>query len=314
MSNELLVKRRLTGLAGAPTGGVAGELAVNTGTSDKELWFYNGAGWDRLNPPGVNPNVVGVTAAVTTGNVETAFNAQNINVTAGDIVIYTFGAPPQAYIYTGGTGSPVAAATAANFTALGGGTVFSTTPDVLSGTSTTTAINPAALRAEITRLLGAGTNVSNTGSIAVATSAGAGDAGKLVKLDTGGKIDVSQLPISTDVHTAGAIDFTAAPSAGVVAGTVQGSLFFATADGTIEGTWPADIRGKVINSGDGVLFDGTNWHLLPNQTDLNDYVPKAGATTMAANAVWTFAPASGAVVQNFAGGALDGAVIDCGTF
>ena len=314
MSNELLVKRRVTGVAGAPTGGVAGELAVNTGTSDKQLWFYNGATWDRLNPPGVNPNVVGVTATISTGNVETAFNAQNINVAAGDILIYTFGAPAQAYIYTGGTGTPVTGATAANFTTLGGGTVFSTTPDVLAGTSTTTAINPAVLRAEITRLLGAGTTVANTGSIAAATSAGVGDAGKLVKLDATGKIDVSQLPISTDVHTAGAIDFTAAPGAGVVAGTVKGSLFFATSEGNIEGSWPADIQGKGIKSGDGVLFDGTNWHLIPNKTDLNDYVPKAGATTMASTAAWTFAPAAGAVVQNFAGGALDGAVIDCGTF
>ena len=65
-----------------------------------------------------------------------------------------------------------------------------------------------------------------------------------------------------------------------------------------------------------VIFDGTNYHLVPNDVDLSAYLPLAGTTAMTGNIVWSGASGAkaGTNIVDGKGGTLDNVVVDAGTF
>ena len=416
MSSTVQIKRKIQGTGGAaqaaPGGsGKEGELAIwfpgTAGNPDKPtLYASDGGGWREVNPSS-NPNVRGIVSAATSGTVEAAFNAQGINVAAGDIVIFTH---PQnngtAYVYTGPTGSPVAGATSAQFTALGAAPQVATGAEVITGTDNIKTVTPSALRGgtavtpdatpandanKLVRLgatgkidfgflnidgssvpipatfaaftsgadIGAAYTASGvtapTGGVFAATFQGstwllkdftapgtaaswvqitggstdtpnaapAQDAGKFVRLGTNGQIAAGFLPASP-TNVRGGLDVTQAFAAATPPYTA-GDMVFANADGTVGTGWTGAAN-KPVKSGDVLLYDGTDWYILPNTTDLTAYLALAGGTMSDGGSI-TFdtstgqsgAGAASVTIINGDGGTidnvvLDNATIDCGTY
>jgi hypothetical protein len=98
-------------------------------------------------------------------------------------------------------------------------------------------------------------------------------------------------------------------------------MIFANKAGTVDASW-THAAGLSIKSGDMMLFDGTNWHVVPNETDLNAYLALAGGT-MADGAGITFdtttasggtAGAASVTVIDGKGGSINNCVIDAGTY
>jgi len=301
MANTIRLKRRITGGSGSPTAGVEGEVALNFSggsTATPELWAHGGAlGWMRLNP-GVTITTQSVTlpAGADIGAAYTSWATTPANVLTGNVIIGVFGTPAQAYVLT----NKAAPGVASSWTSLGGAVSFATAAQIVTGTDTTGAINSAVLA-------GAAVN----GATVPATT----DAGKYVRVGASGKIAAALLPIDA-VNLKGAIAATAtAPTA-----PVKGDSYFLSAGGVFPAGWTgiATQTGKV---GDRVLFDGTNWHLIPNGTDLNAYLALAGGT-MGDTAAITFAnptTALSAPVVRINGAdatksAIDGFTIDMGNY
>ena len=162
-----------------------------------------------------------------------------------------------------------------------------------TGTDTTAFLTAAGLRAATTIV-----------------SAGVGDANKLPRLDATGKLDATVLPASA-THLAGALDPTAVPPVGATAG----ALYFANKAGTINAGFTG-IGGQTAAISDSFIFDGTNWHLIPNGVDLANYVPLAGTNLMTGSIVYSGAANSkaGTIIYDGKGGTLDAVLLDAGTY
>ena len=278
MASVLQVKRRINGAAGSPgaPGAKEGELALNfpgaAGTTGKPaLWAFDGTAWRQTNP---DTNIsVGVAAlpggtagsATGVGAAWTAFGAKPTD----PIIIATFAGT--AYVKTGAGGAD------GDWTALGAATAFATAAEVLAGTDTAKALNSAVLQSRIT---------------ATPDATPANDARKLVMLDAGGKINAGFLPL-TGLKFGGNIDMTVAYAAPTPAPTA-GSFYFVSKTGAVAASWNAQVANPPANVavGDMLVYDGTTFHHTANAVDVSGLVPKAGATTMAADASWTFAPAA----------------------
>lgn len=190
MSSTIQVKRRLTGISGAPAAGVEGELALNFSAGagkTPELWANGGAalGWLQVNP--ATPVTVGsialpLSAGGTAGSsagIGAAWTAFATKPTTS-LVVASYGGT--AYIKTGTGGND------ADWTALGAATSFATAAEVATGTNASKAISPALLR-------GAAVNVPTGGAGPVA-----GDLNKIVSLNGSGQIADMFIPklVSTD--------------------------------------------------------------------------------------------------------------------
>jgi hypothetical protein len=128
-----------------------------------------------------------LTAGTTQPTVQDAFNADNIIVNPGDIIIYTWSG--SAYVYTGPTGT-ITSATPAQFTSLGATVSFATAAEIFTGTEDAKAIAPDQLQ------LYALDGPTGGGAAVV------GDAKHLVLLDGSGQIAQAFIPNAdaTDTH------------------------------------------------------------------------------------------------------------------
>lgn len=105
-----------------------------------------------------------------------------------------------------------------------------------------------------------------------ATTGGGANAGKLVVLGTGGKLDPSLINITGGMNLKGNADVTAtAPAA------VSGDYYFAQPGGVADASF-AGIAGDTINAGDVIIYDGANWHANAALADLGNYLPLTGGT------------------------------------
>lgn len=310
MASNLQIKRRINGAAGSPgaAGALEGELALNfpgaAGTTTKpELHAFDGSGWRRVNPDvTISTQSINLGTGANIGAAYTTWSGTPANKITGNVVIATFGAPAQAYVLT----NPAAPGTTASWTSLGGAVAFATAAQIHAGTDTHGALNSAILRGEAL-------NAPSTGNAAAA------DADRLVRLNAAGQINSKFLPAAAS-NVRGAVDPTAA-FAQVNPPYASGDIVFANKAGQVAATWKG-AAGEAVKSGDALLFDGTNWHHVPNATDLNAYLALAGGT-MADGAAVTFdtttaaGTAGGAAslaIINGAGGTVDNVVIDGGTF
>jgi hypothetical protein len=190
MPVDIRIRNRLSGGDGSPGGASKpGQIAVNFDSAAKsgnggnpKLFASDGNAWILLNPPGVSPHVKGVMSGPDQGSVHDTFNTDSITVNAGDIIIYTWNG--SAYVYTGPTGSPVAGATAAQFTSLGAAVSFATAAEIVTGTEPAKAIAPDQLRA-----------------YALVGPTSGDDSNHLVRLDGGGQIAHEFIPNATAVET-----------------------------------------------------------------------------------------------------------------
>jgi hypothetical protein len=149
----------------------------------------------------------------------------------------------------------------------------------------------------------------------VGGAATAADAGYLVALGAGGKISSNLLPASP-ILVKGAHDFTVAPPVGFTTGLSAGAFYYASANGVVAAGYTGEA-GTAIKSGDMVLWDGAAWHVVPNVTDLNAYLPLAGGTMAGKSSKITWPAATTATPEIYLdlnGGQLDRALIDCGTY
>lgn len=294
-------RRRIAGASGAPAaaGSLEGELSINfpgaAGTAaTPEIWLYDGTGWRRANPPGVSPNVRGVTAVSGGATVQAAFNADAITVAAGDIVIYTHAGT--AYVYTGPTGV-VTTATAANFTALGAAMAIATSAQIRVGTNNTAAVTPLALAAVLPpTTLAAGTSGAQAGhpTNPLAATGVAADAGRIVVLDATGKVPAALLGVAG--LTFKAADITAAKPGTIVHanGTVVTNT--AAAAGPVHASW--SVAGNpVVQPGDMLLSDGTAWHHITSAIDLTNVVTKKGPQALDATWVGTMTASAAKMVR-----------------
>lgn len=299
MTTEIQFKRRIAGAAGSPsaTGALEGEIAFNApnaaGSTDKPvMYFFDGSAWRTVNPDvTVTTQSIALGAAANIGAAYTTWAATPGNTLTGNVIIATYGTPAQAYVLT----NPAAAGTSTSWVSLGGAVSFASASDIHTGTDTTGAINSAILRGETTL-----------------TSTGAADANKLVRLGATGKLDATLLPV-TGVDVIGAADVTAAIPGGTTYN--DGDIVFVSANGSADASWTG-IGGQVVASGDMVIYDGAQWHHVPNYTDLNAYLALAGGT-MSDGAKITFdvtTGGAGTVVADGAGGAIDNFRINCGVF
>ena len=306
MSSTIKIKRRITGASGAPAAGVEGEIALNFAggaAATPELYAHGGTlGWLRVNPAAnIVTQSVSLPTAADIGTAATTWLATTTNKITGNVVIASFtptGGAAGAYVLT----NPSAPGVAGSWVSLGGAVSYAAAADIVTGTVTTQAINPAGLA-------GAAVN----GATAPATT----DAGKYVRVGANGKIAAALLP-SDGVTLKGAIAATAAAPTT----PTKGDSYFINAAGVFPASWtgiPANTNGKL---GDRVLWDGAAWHLIPNGTDLNAYLALAGGT-MGDTAAITFANPTGAApavpVVRLNGGdptrsAIDNFSIDLGQF
>lgn len=334
----------------------AGEVALNFpgaagATTTPELWASDGTAWRRVNPPAAAPTV-GV-AALPGGAIGSATGIGGAWTALGTkptdpIIIATFAG--SAYLKTG------AGAADGDWTALGSSTSFATNPETKAGTISTKALTPANLASmlkvtgDLTTpandagyipALGAGgkialefltTNFASSAEVLAGTvtdktiapdtlqarlvtspdATPANDARKIVQLNATGKIDAGFLP-ATASALRGAVDVTAAIA--LTPAAKAGEYWFANKAGTVHASWTG-AGGQTVASGDMVVFDGTNFHLVPNDVDLAAYVPLAGTTGMTGNIAWAGAAnnKAGTNIVDGKGGTLDNVVVDAGTF
>lgn len=243
--------------------------------------------------PALTTQAITLAGGTDLGNAYTTWAAGPGNSLTGDVIIATYtptGGVAQSYILT----NRAAPGTAASWVVLGGAAAFAVAADIITGTDTTKALNSAALR-----------------GATVIQSTGAPQANYVPRLDATGKLDPSVLPANA-THLAGAIDPTAAPPAGVTAG----SMYFANKDGASNAGFTGIPTGTQIKTSDAMIFDGMNWHHIPNATDLSAYVPLAGTNLMTGAIVYSGAAGNkaGTVIYDGKGGTIDNVLLDCGTY
>jgi hypothetical protein len=186
MTDQIQFKRRINGAAGSPstTGAKEGEISLNfpkvAGSADKpEIWAYDGAAWRQANPD-VAVTVASVQLPGGTTGSATGIGAAWTALTpkpTDPITIAKFAGT--AYVKTGAGG------TDGDWAALGAATSFASNAEVLTGTDTSKALNPANLRSSTL-------NAPTGGAAAVA-----GDADKIVRLNAQGQVADAFVPKAT---------------------------------------------------------------------------------------------------------------------
>lgn len=177
--------------------------------------------------------------------------------------------------------------------------VVNVTADVATmqtGTATNVFVTPAGLRAATT-----------------IASTGATDHDKVPRLDANGKLDASLLPANA-TRLAGTIDPTVAPPGGAAA-PKSGDMYFSSKAGAANAGFTG-IAGVNIGVGDTLIYDGTKWYAIADDTDLTAYVPLIGTALMTGPITYTGALNSraGSVIYDGKGGTVDGVHLDCGTW
>lgn len=154
---------------------------------------------------------------------------------------------------------------------------YATNAEVLAGTSLVTKVNPANLQ-------------SRTRSV----SAGAADAGYLVRLNASGKVDSTMMSVSGGMRFIGAtnlaVTYGLTPAGGLAGGD------YVVHNGANQVAVHASYTGAaalIVDTGDMLLYDGAAWHVLQSVVDLSGYLLKAGGSMIAGAAV-TFAVPAGA--------------------
>jgi hypothetical protein len=302
MASIIRIKRHIGGAQAAPAGANnEGELAIffpgTAGSTGKPTLYANdGGGWRTVNPSvTVNTQAITLPAAGDIGAAYTAWAVTPANTLTGNIVIATFGTPAQAYVLT----NPGAPAAAASWTSLGGAVSFASANEIHAGTDATKAINSLILRGE--------TLAAPTGTVAAAV-----DADRIVRLNQNGQVDPKFLPAApTSVRPA--IDPTVAlvqPNPAYA----KGDMVFTNKSGTVHTDYTG-AAGTAVKSGDSMLFDGTNWHVIPNETDLEAYVPLAGTSPgkVVTGAINWAAGQTGTILDG-QGGVIDNVTVDGGGY
>ena len=174
-----------------------------------------------------------------------------------------------------------------------------TQPEAHAGTDAVKAITPKTLRGEALE-------APSTGA------ASAADHDKLVMLDSNGQIDTKFLK-AVPTKVLGAQDTTIAPATVPPGGFVAGDMVFANKAGTVHAGWAGSAVGSLIKSGDMLLYDGAGWHEIPNETDLNAYVPLAGTALMAGSIAWAADQTGTDIIDGKNGNAVN-LHLDCGTY
>jgi hypothetical protein len=284
------------GGASAPTSSTAPPASASTGTfwfdtntTPPTLKIWDGSAWRAVGHATItvgNATLAGGTIGSPVG-IGAAWTALTTKPTS-DVVIASYAGAAYAKIGSGGSD--------ADWVALGSSTVFATANEITTGSENSKAIAPDQLRA-----------VTLVAPSATPTN----DANKFIRLNPQGKIDPGFLQVS-GVTVRSAVDPTAAPPAT----PVQGDLHFASAGGVIH-TGYGFPPGTTAKSGDSFLYDGTAWHLIPNEVDLNAYLPLAGGTMAATTSKITWPAATAAAPETYlqlSGGHIEGSIVDAGTF
>ena len=105
---------------------------------------------------------------------------------------------------------------------------------------------------------------------AIDVSVGGADAGKLIKLDASGHLDITMLPVSA-IRQKGGMDPAVAPPAG----PTDGDMYFLNRDGLFNAGYP--FAPKEGQSGDVVIYANGKWNHIPASTDMSGYVAKTGS-------------------------------------
>jgi hypothetical protein len=341
---------------GAKEGELALAFPGAAGAATKPtIWAFDGVAWRDANPSvSVSTQSISLPAGTDIGVAYTAWATTPANVISGNVVIATFGTPPGAYILTnpsapGTAGSWTSLGGATTFALqatvnAGTDTIGAINSATLRGTSRnapTGGAGPVAGDANmlvrlgslgeidpafIPRLVSTDAAVIQTGTAinafltaaglraaTVQTSAGTADHDKLPRLDANGKLDPSMLPANA-TRLAGTIDPTVAPPTGA-ATPKAGDMYFTNKAGAVNAGFTG-AAGQNAGLGDSMIFDGTKWYLLADDTDLTAYVPLAGTALMTGAIVYAGAANSkaGTVIYDGKGGKIDAVAIDCGTW
>jgi hypothetical protein len=135
-----------------------------------------------------------------------------------------------------------------------------------------------------------------------ATSAGAADAGYIPRLNASGLIDSSMLAIAGGLRFIGATDlavaFALTPSGGLQGGdyVVHNGAGAATVHASYTGA-----AGQLVDAGDMVLYDGSDWTILQTGVDLSSYLSKAGGSMIAGAAITFDVPGGAGLVDRLNG-------------
>jgi hypothetical protein len=272
-----------------PASASTGTFWFDTNTTPPTLKIWDGSAWRAVGHATItvgNATLAGGTIGSPVG-IGAAWTALTPKPTS-DVVIASYAGSAYAKIGSGGSD--------ADWVALGSSTVFATANEITTGSENRKAIAPDQLRA-----------VALVAPSATPTN----DANKFIRLNPQGKIDPGFLQVG-GVVIRPAVDPTAAPPAT----PVQGDLHFASAGGVVH-TGYGFPPGTTAKSGDSFLYDGAAWHLIPNEVDLNAYLPLAGGTMAATTSKITWPAATPAAPETYlelAGGQISNGIIDAGLF
>lgn len=352
MTNVIRNKHRLTGSGGAgspatvdPSGVIA--LNFDVGAGVPELWASDGSSWKRINSAALtyatSSDIITGTDTVKTFNASVMAGASVLGITAGvaDASKYlrldangqiASGVVSGVVTTTGAADAGKVIKTDSNglldMTLLGSNAVNTSTGATDAGKLVKLDANGQvagtmldyATALEIQNNAGTGTingivNDDKLSAASVKTFGSTADNGKFVRVTTTGKIDPSLLPASA-MEFQGTTSAAGAPPASPGVGDV----YLVSTAGTFGVSWTG-ISGKAAVIGDQIVWDGSAWNLIQTANpDLSGYLPLAGTagvagSAMASGAVIKMNPATaGDIVFDANGGALDGAVIDGGTF
>lgn len=290
----------VTASATSPANPFQGQLWVDTtggaGSAEPKVW--DGTAWQNVRTA-IQQQSLDLTAQTGAADIGAAYVAAGTPAITGNIVIATWGSPAQAYILS----NTAAPQTAASWTSLGGAVTFATPAEVLAGTATQKAIDPAGLQSRMT---------------AAPNAVPANDARKLVQLNAQGKLDSSFLDVHF-THFVGGVDLTQAPAST----WASGDMAIVSADAlqaAINAGWGITTNAK---AGDVIVYDGVNYVLIATANDLTGAVMKAGANAIAADMSMTWiaptvmttvldgADNTKSQIENFN---LENCVIDAGTY
>jgi hypothetical protein len=245
---------------------------------------------------------IGLSAGADVGAAFNAWVAKAGNAIDGQVVVADFGTPPKSYLLI----DPTSPGTKASWTVLGGSVDFASATEVHAGVEDTKALNSKLLRDE---------------TVVIPDGTPANDANHLIRLGTGGKIDAGFLP-AAPTKMRGSVDVTVPlvqPDQAHGGPYVAGDMIFVKAPATgaspytVDSSYAGIPATEKVKSGDSLLFDGTNWHAIPNETDLAAYIPLAGTNQLAGKLLWA-ADQTGNIVIDCNNGIIENVLLDAGTY
>jgi hypothetical protein len=246
------------------------------------------------------PQVFDLTAQNAAADLGAAWNASG-NTATSTTVLAAWNGAVHILVNTAAPG------TAGSWQQISVAPVFATAAEVLAGTVADKSITPAGLQSR---------------TLNAPTATPTNDANYLVRLNAQGHIDQGFINLPTVMSFVGAVDLAVAPVTPAGGWQVGDVLIHNGADhATVEGTWPG-VAGDTVESGDHIIFDGTNFNLVQGNIDPRIYLPLSGGT-MTDTAVISYdvpvGPAPAAPVVRLDGGdplksAIDNVTVNCGTY